>query len=150
MVTIKSILNEYAFTLIEALISLIIVGILSLFIYPFIINLYDYIALNRTITIFQSDLHYVRDFNMMSLDDSDRMVLRIYHDENRYVILISDVIYRERDLPNRITMPHDNAISNISFNHLGNLGMGRTFVVSSRYHERRVVFSIGIGGFEVR
>jgi len=78
------------------------------------------------------------------------MVIRIYHDENRYVILVGDAVRNERELPTNVSIPHQNNVSQISFNHRGNLGAGRTLVFSSRYHERRVVFSIGVGGFDVR
>jgi len=142
--------NERGFTLIEALISLVIVATLSLISYPFVVNLYDYIRLNQAITIFQADLHYVRGFNMMPLQDQQRMTLRIYHNEDRYVILIGDYIQSERNLPSRVTMPHDNATSDISFNRQGNLGQGKTLLVASQMNERSIVFSVGVGGFDVR
>lgn len=142
--------NEYGFTLVEALISLIIVGILSLISYPFIINLYDYICLNQAIITFQADLHYVRDFNMMPLTGDQRMTLRIHHNEDRYVILIDNDMLLERSLPKRVTMPHESNISSISFNREGNLGQGRTLRVASQMNERAIVFSVGVGGFDVR
>ena len=138
------------FTLIEALISLAILSIISLVSFNFVLNLHDYIRLNRVLSVFQADLHHTRDFNMMQLNDSERMNIRIYHHENRYVILIGNIIQNERNFPNNISIPYQNAISNISFNERGNLGAGRTLVFSSRYHERRVVFSVGAGGFDVR
>lgn len=142
--------NECGFTLVEALISLVIVTTMSLISYPFIINLYDYIRLNQALTTFQADLHYVRDFNMMPLAGDQRMTLRIHHNEDRYIILIGNDVRLERNLPNRVTMPHNNNRSNISFNRQGNLGAGRTIRVTSRRIERRVVFSVGVGGFDVR
>jgi len=145
--------EQGGFTLVEALISLVIVAILSLISYPFIVNLYDYMGLNQTLTTFQADLHYVRDFNMMPLADEGRMTLRIYHSESRYVILTGDDVLIERELPNRVTMPHSSYVSNISFNRQGNLGVGRTIRVVSRMNERRVVFSVGThgrGGFVLK
>ena len=142
--------NEKGFTLIEALISLVIVSMMSLVSFTFVLNLHDYIRLNQVLAVFQADLHHARDFNMMQLDGSERMVVRIYHNENRYVVLIGNVVYREREFPDHVSVSHQNDISNISFNERGNLGVGRTFVFSSRYHERRVVFSVGAGGFDVR
>lgn len=142
--------SECGFTLVEALISLIIVSILSLVSYPFIVNLYDYICLNQAIITFQSDLHYVRDFNMMPLAGDQPMTLQIHHHEDRYVILIGNGILLERDLPNRVTMPHVDSISEISFNRQGNLGQGRTLQVVSQTNQRDVVFSVGVGGFDVR
>jgi len=138
------------FTLIEALISLVILGIVSLTSFTFVLNLHDYIRLNRVLSVFQADLHHARSFNMMQLDESQRMIIRIYHNENRYVILLDNVMKNERELPNHISIPHQNTTSNISFNEQGNLGAGRTFIFLSRYHERRVVFSVGVGGFDVR
>lgn len=142
--------NERGFTLIEALISLVIIGVISLTSFNFVVNLHDYIRLNNVLAVFQADLHYARDFNMMQLDGSDRMIIQIHHDEERYVILIGNEIKTERILPNNISIPHQNNISNISFNARGNLGAGRTIRFTSRYHERRVVFSVGAGGFDVR
>ena len=142
--------NERGFTLIEALVSLVILSIMSLVSFTFVLNLHDYIRLNNVLTVFQADLHYARDFNMMQLEDSRRMTIRIYHNENRYVILIDNVQQNERELPNNISIPSPNITSEISFNERGNLGAGRTLVFSSRYHERRVVFSVGAGGFDVR
>jgi len=142
--------DEKGFTLIEALVSLVILSIVSLMSFSFVLNLHDYIRLNQIISVFQADLHHARDFNMMQFDDSERMIIRIYHQEHRYVILIGDKLKNERVFPDHISVPHQNATSNISFNERGNLGLGRTLVFSSRYHERRVVFSVGAGGFDVR
>jgi len=142
--------NEKGFTLIEALISLVILSIVSLVSFTFVLNLNDYIRLNNVLSVFQADLHYARDFNMMQLGASTRMTIRIYHNENRYVILVDNAVWNERELPNNISIPHQNTVSNISFNERGNLGTGRTFIFSSRYHESRVVFSVGAGGFDVR
>jgi len=142
--------NTRGFTLIEALISLVILSVISLVSFTFVLNLHDYIRLNRVLAVFQADLHHARDFNMMQFDESERMVIRIYHNENRYAVLVGNVVQNERELPNHISISHQNAISNISFNEQGNLGAGRTFVFSSRYHERSVVFSVGAGGFDVR
>ena len=142
--------NARGFTLIEALISLVILSIISLFSFTFVLNLHDYIRLNNVLSVFQADLHYARDFNMMQLGDSKAMEIRIYHHENRYVILIGNVLQNARELPQNISIPHQNTTSSISFNERGNLGAGRTFVFSSRFHERSVVFSVGVGGFDVR
>lgn len=142
--------DERGFTLVEALISLVIVATFTLISSPFVISLYDYFQMNRVLTTFQADLHRVRDFNMMPLQGEERLILRIYHQENRYVILAGNQVEESRDFPGHVTMPHQNRVSNISFNEQGNLGMGRTIVVQSREHERRVVFSVGMGGFDVR
>jgi len=142
--------NEKGFTLVEALVSLVILSVVSLLSFTFVLNLHDYIRLNHVLSVFQADLHHARDFNMMQLNDSGRMTIRIYHDEHRYVILIGNTVENEREFPDHISVPHQNAISNISFNDRGNLGQGRTLVFSSRYHERHLVFSVGAGGFDVR
>jgi len=142
--------NERGFTLIEALVSLVIVSIFTLVSFPFVVNLYDYIRLNQALTMIQADLHYVRDFNMMPLQDDQRMTLRIYHDQDRYVILANQEVRLERDLPQNVSMPSQNTVTNITFNARGNLGMGRTILITSSQHERRLVFSVGVGGFDVR
>ena len=142
--------NERGFTLIEALISLAIVSIFTLISYSFILNLYDYTRLNQILRKFQADLHYVRDFNMMPIQGEERMTLRIYHNEDRYVILVGNRVREVRDFPRNISIPHQNSVTNITFNSRGNLGMGRTLLIRSREHERRVVFSVGMGGFDVR
>ena len=51
--------NQKAFTLIEALIALVITGMIYLLYAPTFIKLYDYIKLNQAISMLQSDLHYV-------------------------------------------------------------------------------------------
>jgi len=142
--------NEWGFTLIEALISLVILGIIALTSFNFVLNLQDYIRLNNVLAVFQADLHYARDFNMMNLAGDEQMVVRIYHNEDRYVILVGNELRNERVLPTNISIPSNNNISNINFNNRGNLGAGRSIVFLSRYHERRVVFSVGTGGFDVR
>lgn len=142
--------SESGFTLIEALISLVILSIISLVSFSFITNLNDYIRLNRVLSVFQADLHHARDFNMMQLDGVAQMTIRIYHQENRYVVLVGNVVQKEREFPSNISMPHSNNTTSINFNRRGNLGAGMTLAVSSRYHERRVVFSVGAGGFDVR
>jgi len=142
--------DEKGFTLIEALVSLAILSLVSLMSFIFVLNLHDYIRLNQVLSVFQADLHHARDFNMMQLNASERMSIRIYHDEDRYVILIGNTVKDEREFPNHVSIPHQNVTSTISFNERGNLGLGRTLIFSSRYHERRVVFSVGAGGFDVR
>jgi len=142
--------DEKGFTLIEALVSLVILSIVSLMSFSFVLNLHDYIRLNQVLSVFQADLHHARDFNMMQLNGSERMTIRIYHNENKYVILVGNTVKNEREFPPHVTVPHQNATSSISFNERGNLGLGRTLIFSSRYHERSVVFSVGAGGFDVR
>jgi len=142
---------EQGFTLIEAIISLIILSILSLNSVTFVVNLHDYIQLNRVLAVFQADLHDARDVNMMQLSGQQRRIIRIYHNENRYVILDNNIVQVEREFPRNITVARgQHALSEISFNDRGNLGVARTFVFSSSYHTRSVVFSIGTGGFDVR
>ena len=149
---LKFLKRECGFTLVEALISLGITGILALGSFPFIVGLYDYIQLNQALTVFQTDLHYMRDFNMTSAATRGRMSIRIYHDEDRYIVLVGDEFYRERELPSRISTSAstDDSMSTIWFNNEGNIDQGRTIVVSGSEHEREVVFSIGIGGFDIR
>jgi len=147
---LKYLKRECGFTLVEALIALGITGILALGSFPFIVGLYDYVQLNQALTVFQSDLHGMRDFNMTLAGTKGRMSMRIYHDEDRYVVLVGGDLYRERKLPSRIRIVGNAPTSTISFNEAGNLGAGRTIVISGSEHERRVVFSIGIGGFDVR
>ena len=142
--------NEKGFTLIEALVSLAVLSIVSLMSFTFVLNLHDYIRLNQVLSTFQADLHHARDFNMMQLNNDGRITIRIHHHENKYEVLINDVVATTRVFPTNISAPHQNAISNISFNERGNLGLGRTLIFTSRYHERRVVFSVGAGGFDVR
>jgi len=142
--------NEKGFTLIEAIISLAILSIVTLVSFRFVLNLHDYIRLNQTLTTFQADLHHARDINMMPLSVGGRMTIRIYHNEDRYVILLESEIIHQRNLPSGVSIPNQAAVTNISFNERGNLGAGRTLVFTSRYHERRVVFSVGAGGFDVR
>ena len=59
------ILNQKGFTLIEALLALLITGTLSLISFPPLVKLYDGIKLNQAIALLQSDLNYIRQANMM-------------------------------------------------------------------------------------
>lgn len=142
--------DERGFTLVEALISLVVLGIVSLISINGVLNLHDYIRLNNVLTTFQADLHYARDFNMLQLGIDERMIIRIYHEENRYKVLNGQEVLSERVMPNNITIPNQNEVSTIAFTRNGNLGQGRTITFNSRYRSRRVVFSVGTGGFDVR
>lgn len=142
--------NDKGFTLIETLISLAIVATLSIASFPFVVQLFDYMQLNQVITVLQSDLHYLRDMNMMQLDDAPLRYIRIYHDEQRYVLIRGEEIEFERFFPSTIQIPHSQPISIIRFNSAGNLGQGRTLQIESNHHQRQFVFSVGMGGFDVR
>jgi len=142
--------NEKGFTLIEALLCLVILGIFTTLSVDFVLRLTDYIRLNSALSVFQDDLHYSRVFNMLRSSESGRMSIRILHENNRYEILVNDVVQKERELPRGIRIPSANQVSTLSFNERGNLGQGRTLVFASNYRQRQVVFSIGVGGFDVR
>ena len=142
-------LTNRGFTLTEVLIALAITGFLTLTTFPFLLRLYDYLKLNQALMVLEADLHYVRNFNMVPREN-ERMTLRIFHEENRYVLLVGDVVQDERVLPRNISILGANPTTNIRFNEAGNLGMGRTLHVESNYYSRRVVFAVGIGGFEIR
>ena len=54
------ILNQKGFTLIEALLALLITGTLSLISFPPLVKLYDGIKLNQAIALLQSDLTFAK------------------------------------------------------------------------------------------
>ena len=142
--------NEKGFTLIEGVISLLIVAIIALPSFNFIVRTYDYFQLTRFLSTFQANLHRVRDFNMIPPNQGDRLALRIHHLEDRYDILLNQQVIESHTFPQNVTMPHRLGVTNLSFNESGNLGAGMTLQVLSRYHQRHVVFSVGMGGFDVR
>jgi len=142
--------NEKGFTLIEAVITLIILSLSVSLSFRFIIPLYDYMQLNSALSVFSADLHLARDSNMMQQTEEGRLIIRIYHEENRYTLTQNQTLLLERQLPTGVQILHANPISTISFNERGNLGQGRTLTFLSQHHERRVVFSVGAGGFDVR
>ena len=148
----KHFLNQVGFTLIEALISLVITGILSLVTFPMILRLYDYHHLNQALAVLQADLHYVRDFNMGGSYSNNSMSLIIYAQENRYELRMNSQqkVHTERILPKNVEMPLLYPVTEITFNTQGNLSLGQTLLVRSKYYSRYVVFSIGSGGFDIR
>ena len=143
-------INQKGFTLIEALISLIITSMIYLIFTPSFIKLYDYIKLNQAISVLQSDLHYVREHNMLPLQNQT-FSLRIYHNQNYYVILQNgSQIKIKRELPSGIKMPANITLTDITFNALGHVGSGKTLVIQSEYFKKNLVFSIGTGGIDIR
>jgi len=147
------ILNESGFTLIETLISLVITSVLTLTTVPTILRLYDYHNLNQAATVLQSDLHFIRDFNMGPLKGNTMLSIRIFTLRDQYLIDISPRggPYKERYLPKNVTIPHGNQVIDIIFNTQGNITQGgKTLMIRSKYYSRYLVFSIGTGGFDVR
>jgi len=145
-------INQVGFTLVEALVSLIITSILSLMAFPTILRLYDYHLLNQTVTVLQGDLHHTRDYNMSGSHSNDYMSMIIYSQEDRYELRTSalKVIHTERDLPKNVRMPLAYPITEITFNTQGNLSRGQSLLVKSKYYSKNIVFSIGIGGIDIR
>jgi len=142
-------LNNHGFTLTEALISLAITSILASFSLPSLSRFYDHFQINQAVAVLQSDLHRVRDHNMVPLASGQSKSLVIDHADNSYAIVKGDVAVASRRLPTRVTISGDGA-TRISFTASGNISRAGTLTVASRYHTRRLVFSIGIGGFDVR
>ena len=112
-----------------------------------IIKLYDYMKLNQAISTFQSDLYFVRESNMLS----NPLTLRIYHKQNYYVILQNGTkIILNRQLPTGVTIPANLNMTDIRFNNLGHTTSGRTLTMQSEQFKKNIVFSIGIGGIDIR
>lgn len=140
-------LNQKGFTLIETLIAITITGMIYLVSIPPFIKLYDYMKLNQAISTFQSDLYFVRESNMLD----DPLTLRIYHKQNYYVILQNGTkIILNRQLPTGITIPANLNMTDIRFNNLGHTTSGRTLTMQSEQFKKNIVFSIGIGGIDIR
>ena len=139
--------SQKGFTLIEALLAITITGIIYLVSMPPFIKLYDYMKLNQAISTFQSDLYFVRESNMLD----DPLTLRIYHKQNYYVILQNGTkIILNRQLPTGVTIPANLNITDIRFNSLGHTTSGRTLTMQSEQFKKNIVFSIGIGGIDIR
>ena len=140
-------LNQKGFTLIEALLAITITVIIYLISMPPLIKLYDYMKLNQVISTFQSDLYFVRESNMLG----DVLTLRIYHKQNYYVILQNGTkIILNRQLPTGVTIPANLNMTDIRFNNLGHTTSGRTLTMKSEQFKKDIVFSIGIGGIDIR
>ena len=140
-------LNQKGFTLIEALLAITITGMIYLISMPPLIKLYDYMKLNQAISTFQSDLYFVRESNMLS----NPLTLRIYHKQNYYVILQNGTkIILNRQLPTGVTIPANLNMTDIRFNNLGHTTSGRTLTMQSEQFKKNIVFSIGIGGIDIR
>lgn len=142
--------NQKAFTLIEALIALVITSMIYLLFTPTFIKLYDYIKLNQAISVLQSDLHYVRENNMLPLQ-GNTLSLRIYHKQNYYLMLQNGSTPKlKRELPQGISIPANVNITDITFNHLGHVASAKTFIIQSEHFKKNLVFSIGTGGIDIR
>ena len=139
--------SQKGFTLIEALLAITITGMIYLISMPPLIKLYDYMKLNQAISTFQSDLYFVRESNMLS----NPLTLRIYHKQNYYVILQNGTkIILNRQLPTGVTIPANLNMTDIRFNNLGHTTSGRTLTMQSEQFKKNIVFSIGIGGIDIR
>jgi len=142
--------NEKGFTLTEGLISLFIISIVTTISFTFLIHIHDYLRLNQIMTMLTTDLHYIRDVNMIPMGQETRVSLRFYPQEDKYVILSGNEIVKTRNFPNNINLINNTGSNTITFSEMGNLGQGRTLTFQSRFFTRLVVFSVGVGGFEVR
>ncbi|MDE5977192.1 MAG: type II secretion system GspH family protein [Turicibacter sp.] len=143
--------NQKAFTLIEALIALSITGIIYLISVPAVMNIYDYLKLNQATALFQSDLHYIREHNMMPFQNNS-LSLRIYHKENYYVILKNNkTITLTRQLPIGVNFGAvSTSTTDLTFNKLGHISNGTTLTIQSGAFKKNIVFSIGTGGIDIR
>ena len=144
--------NPSGFTLIETIISLVITGILTLVSIPTILRLHDYHQLNQAVTVLQADLHYVRDFNMGPLKSDELLSIWIYSLENRYVVAIGPHgrVHIPRQLPKNVTIPLGSEIMTLTFSRQGSVSSGQSLTIRSKYYTKRLVFSIGTGGFDIR
>ena len=68
-----------------------------------------------------------------------------------YVILQNGTkIILNRQLPTGITIPANLNMTDIRFNNLGHTTSGRTLTMQSEQFKKNIVFSIGIGGIDIR
>lgn len=142
--------QQKGFTLVEALLALLITGVLFLLSFPPFLKLYDYIKLNQAIALLQSDLNYIRQANMMPLQGG-AYTLRIYHKQNSYVLRQGGVDLQTRVFPTGVFIPSVSTTStDLSFNNLGHITRGLTLTIKSKYYEKKIVFSIGTGGIDIR
>ena len=148
----KLVFTNKGFTLIEALISLVITGILSLIAIPISLRLYDYHQLNQALIVLQSDLHYVRDFNMGPQASNQLLSILIYSQENRYDITIGahGIGHISRQLPKNVHISSGYPILSLTFNRQGGVSSAQSIPIRSKYYSKLLVFSIGTGGFDIR
>ncbi len=142
--------NQKAFTLIEAILALSITGVLYFFSLPSFLRFYDYIKLNQAISVLQSDLHYIRESNMLPLQNNS-LSIRIYHKQNYYLILQNGSKAKlKRDLPQGVSIPSSVTMTDLTFNSNGHVSSGKTLIIQSEHFKKNIVFSIGIGGIDIR
>ena len=144
--------NSKGFTLIEALIALSITGSLILISSFSLIRLYDYLNLNQSLAVLQDDLAYTRQYNMLTHQNNNRMILQIYHDKGYYHLVKGNQAeaFIHRPLPPRVKIESAYPVSEIHFNNLGHISKGQTFSVKTPSFSKEIVFSIGIGGIDIR
>lgn len=144
--------NSKGFTLIEALISIWITGSLILVSSFSLLRLYDYINLNQSLAVLQDDLAYVRQYNMLPHQTNNRMILQIYHDKGYYNLVKGNQAeaFIHRPLPPRVKIESAYPVSDILFNSLGHISKGQSFIVKTPSFSKEIVFSIGMGGIDIR
>lgn len=142
-------LNQRGFTLTESLIALAVTSILASFSIPGITRFYDHFQLNRVISVLQSDLHRVRDYNVVPLQGGESKSLVIHHQEGTYDLVIGNRTLLTRQLPSQVVIEGSGTTS-ITFTSSGTISRAGSLIISSRYTTRRMVFSIGIGGIDIR
>lgn len=140
---------EQGFTLTEALISLMITSLLTSFSLPSLARFYDEFNLNQALSVLQADLNRVRDFNMVPLQNGLAKAVVINHDDNTYELVLGTDPIAKRHLPPRVHI-EGAGTTRITFTSSGNISRAGSLVVSSRYQQKRMVFSIGIGGIDIR
>lgn len=142
--------NQKGFTLIEAIITLSITGVLYFISVPNFLRLYDYIKLNQAISVLQSDLLYIKELNMLPLENNS-FSIRIYHQQNYYLILQNaSKVKLKRTLPQGVRIPNAAQITDIKFNANGHISSGKTLTIQSEQFKKNIVFSIGTGGMDIR
>ena len=143
--------SQKAFTLIEALLALTITGIIYLLSAPTFIKLYDHMKLNQATSVLQSDLHYIREYNMMPIQGST-LSIRIFHKQNYYVVIQNNSkIKMKREFPPGVSIPSVSAnTTDLTFNNLGHVSNGKTMTIQSEHFKKNIVFSIGTGGIDIR
>lgn len=144
--------KSQGFTLIETLIALSITGIIILVTSSSFLKLYDYVNLNQALSVLQDDLSYARQYNMITHSTNERMILKIYHDKGYYELVKgnSSQPFIHRPLPPRVKIESSYPISDIIFNALGHVSKGQSFIVKTPGFKKQIVFSIGIGGIDIR
>ena len=147
----RSNLNRHkGFTLIEVMISLAILSLSLLIIYPMCQKSLETFEFNRVLSTFRDDISLVRQHNMLT--PKTPWQLKIDATATRYEIKASvgNQLILSRTLPKGFHFSTGNRVHIITFNTSGNINRAHTLPVLGPNQQANIVFSVGLGGMDIR